>query len=227
MAWEIGVISDPNCDQSIVNTLVRYMPIWMVDSSINQRSAAVARQLAGEMWYPEAACTTFKVEDLEDREYNCLSVMYAVDLHHPDMAKLNFVGVQDSGNVRTGLKEFGFIPANATWPDTIAFRRPITTMKNSTNLKLDAYGWKNSDDVYESLFTVLGSPPWHGKNLNALNDSVVTGNINAVEVPYTLSIRNLRSANSDVRQFVLTLVDFISQREEEGCPVSIQIEDES
>ncbi len=199
MAWEIGFISDPTCDESIVNTLVRYMPIWMVDSSINQRTASVARQLAGEMWHPEAACTTFKVKNWEDREYNCLSQLDAVDLHHPDMAKLSFVGVEDSGTLRTGLKEFGFIPANATWPDTIAFRRPITTLKSISTLKLDAYGWKNSDDVYESLFAVLGSPVWHGKNFNALHDSIVTGGINTVEVPYSLSIRNVKATSSDVR----------------------------
>ena len=179
------------------------------------------------MWSPEASCTTFKVEDLEAREHNCLSELGMVDLHHPSMAKLNFVGVEDSNPLRTGLSELGFIPAKATWPNTIAFRRPIMTLKNIPLLKLDAVGWKNSDDVYESLFTVLGSPAWHGKNFSALNDSIVTGNINTIEVPYTLSIRSMKSANSEVRRFVSDLVDFISQREEEGCPVSIQIEDES
>jgi hypothetical protein len=225
MAWEIGVIVDPNCDESTVNTLVRYMPIWMVDTPANQLLAAIARQVAGEMWYPEAACTTFRVADVETREHNCLSELDIVDLHHPSMAKLNLVGVENSSTLRIGLKEFGFIPTNATWPDSIAFRRPVTTLKNTPILKLDASGWKNSDDVYESLFAVLGSPPWHGKNFNALNDSIVTGGINTVEVPYTLSICNMKSANSEVRFFVSNLGAFISEREAQGCPISIQIED--
>jgi hypothetical protein len=90
------------------------------------------------MWSPEADCTTFTVVDPEAREHNCLSNLDTVDLHHPNMAKLNLVGVESSSTLCTGLKEFGLIPANATWPHTIAFRRPVTTLKNIPILKLDA-----------------------------------------------------------------------------------------
>jgi RNAse (barnase) inhibitor barstar len=226
MAWEVAVIVDPHCSASTVDLLARYMPLWIVDTPSNQVCATTARQAASEMWLPEAVCTVFKTTDLDDREYNCLSVLDMVDLHHPSMAKLNFIGVADSETLRSGMKEFNFIPATTKWDNTIAFRRPLATLDNVPTLQLDASRWKNTDDIYESLFAVLGAPAWHGKNFNALNDSIVTGNVNAVEVPYTLSIRNMRSANSGVRLFVSNLVDFISKREAEGCPVSIQIEDD-
>jgi RNAse (barnase) inhibitor barstar len=227
MAWEIGVIVDPNGNEATVNTLVRYMPIWMADTPVNRLSAAIARRIAGEMWFPEAACTTFTVRDPVAREHNCLSNLDMVDLHHPNMAKLNLVGVESSSTLCTCLKEFGFIPANATWPHTIASRRPVTTLKNISTLELDASKWTNSDDIYESLFTVLGSPVWHGKNFDALNDSIVTSDINSVEVPYILSIRNVKAANSKVTRFVSDLTAFISEREAQGCSVSIKIEDDS
>jgi RNAse (barnase) inhibitor barstar len=227
MAWEIATIVDPHCNESAVYTLARYMPIWMVETPQNKECATSVRKAVGEMWLPEAVCTTFKVKDLNAREYNSLSELNAVDLHHPKMAKLNFVGVEDSDSLRTGAKDFGFIPATATWPGTIAFRRPLDMLLNVPSLQLDASNWKNRDDIYESLFTVLGSPSWHGKHFNALNDSIVTGSINAIEVPYRLSIRNLKSANSEIRSFIFDLVSFISEREMEGCPVSIQIEDGS
>ncbi len=157
----------------------------------------------------------------------CLNILDMVDLHHPSMAKLNLVGVEDSEVLRSGVKEFGFIPAKATWEGTIAFKRPVSTLTNVRNLQLDASTWKNTDDVYESLFTVLGAPPWHGKNFEALHDSIVTGSINVVGVPYTLSIRGMKSAKAAVKNFVSDLISFISEREAEGCPVSIQIESDS
>jgi RNAse (barnase) inhibitor barstar len=176
------------------------------------------------MWLPDAVCTIFKSADVNARENSCLEVMNMVDLHHPKMAKLNLIGVGDSESLRRGLKEFGFVPAKATWDDTVAFRRPIATLTSIPQFELDASSWESTDDVYESLFDVLGAPAWHGKNFNALDDSIVTGKINAIEVPYKLSIHGMQMANSEVRRFVSELTHFISEREAEGCPVSIQIE---
>ena len=203
------------------------MPLWIVDTPSNQVCATIARQTAGELWLPEAVCTTFRATNLDAREQNCLNILDMVDLHHPNMAKLNLVGVEASEVLHSGVKELGFIPAKATWEGTISFKRPVSTLTNVRHLQLDASTWKNTDDVYESLFTVLGAPHWHGKNFDALHDSIVTGSINVVEVPYTLSIRGMKSAKAAVRNFVSDLVSFISERETEGCPVSIQIESDS
>jgi hypothetical protein len=54
----------------------------------------------------------------------------------------------------------------------------------------------------------------------------VYGNIDVVAVPYTAPIRNMKSANSGVRQFASGLLNFISECQAEGCPVTIQIEDD-
>ncbi len=49
---------------------------------------------------------------------------------------------------------------------------------------------KDKDSLYDTLFEQLNSPSWHGRNLNALRDSVIVGDINGVEPPYKVLIRN-------------------------------------
>ena len=49
---------------------------------------------------------------------------------------------------------------------------------------------KDKDCLYDTLFEQLNSPSWHGRNLNALRDSVIVGDINGVEPPYKVLIRN-------------------------------------
>ena len=39
-------------------------------------------------------------------------------------------------------------------------------------LILDGASWNTKDDVYDGFFKVVGAPSWHGRNLNALNDSI-------------------------------------------------------
>lgn len=57
-------------------------------------------------------------------------------------------------------------------------------------LMLDGAGWSTKDDVYNAFFHAVGAPEWHGRNFNALNDSIANGSINKVEVPYTLVLIN-------------------------------------
>jgi RNAse (barnase) inhibitor barstar len=53
-------------------------------------------------------------------------------------------------------------------------------------LVLDGSTWQNRDDVYDAFFKAVGAPDWHGRNFDALNDSIATGSINKIEVPYRL-----------------------------------------
>jgi len=53
-----------------------------------------------------------------------------------------------------------------------------------TELTLNGAEWKTRDDVYDSFFRAVGATDWHGRNFNALRDSIATGSINTVEVRY-------------------------------------------
>lgn len=68
--------------------------------------------------------------------------------------------------------------------------------------RLDASGWRSRDDFYDALLGALGAPEWHGRNLDALWDSVATGDINAVEPPYRVVIGNAAGMPAELAVFV-------------------------
>jgi len=91
-------------------------------------------------------------------------------------------------------------------------------------LVLDGKNWTTPDDVYDSFFAVVGAPEWHGRNFNALIDSIETGNINEIEVPYRLIITNSASVGEGARKMVNDFVDLIHEIKARGCPVEIVVE---
>ena len=90
-------------------------------------------------------------------------------------------------------------------------------------LTLDAVGWITKDDVYDSFFAAVRAPSWHGRNLDALADSIGTGGINGMEVPYGLVVRNASKAGPDAQKMLNLLIELIERLQEEGCPVSIAV----
>jgi RNAse (barnase) inhibitor barstar len=65
-------------------------------------------------------------------------------------------------------------------------------------LELDAKNWKSVRDYVDALRAVLGSPEWHGNSVDAFIDSMVCGDINKVEPPYTIRIKNTKSLPADI-----------------------------
>ena len=92
-------------------------------------------------------------------------------------------------------------------------------------LILDGTNWTNSDDVYDAFFRAVGAPEWHGRNLDALNDSIANGSINEVEVPYRLIITNYELIGNGAKKMTDDFVDLIHEIEERGCPVEIRLVD--
>ena len=91
-------------------------------------------------------------------------------------------------------------------------------------LILDGAAWKCPDDVYDSFFRAVGAPSWHGRNFDALIDSIATGSINEVEVPYRLVIRNFGAIEVGAKKMADDFVDLINQLTAKGCPVEIRLE---
>ena len=71
-----------------------------------------------------------------------------------------------------------------------------------TEIYLNASGWRQPVEFYDALLPKLKSPDWHGKNLNAIIDSVVYGEINEIEPPLTIRVEGLRQAPEPVRSEV-------------------------
>ena len=91
------------------------------------------------------------------------------------------------------------------------------------DLILDANGWSRADDVYDAFFRAVGAPLWHGRNFDALNDSISTGQINAIEVPYRIIVTNSEQACSDARAMLEKFKGLIDDLASRGCPVEIKL----
>ena len=92
-------------------------------------------------------------------------------------------------------------------------------------LVLDATSWNTSDDVYEAFFKAAGAPAWHGKNLDALNDSIGTGNINAIEPPYRLLIENYDLMGPEAKKMTDKFVHLVNELGQQGCAVEVRVKD--
>jgi RNAse (barnase) inhibitor barstar len=89
---------------------------------------------------------------------------------------------------------------------------------------LDGSKWQSRDDVYDAFFQAVGAPTWHGRNLDALIDSIETGSINVVEVPYRLVIKHYGSVGAEAKKMAGDFVDLVQEIAARGCPVEIVTE---
>ncbi len=92
-------------------------------------------------------------------------------------------------------------------------------------LFLNAEGWNSNDDFYDTFFRAVGAPSWHGRNFDALNDSIAIGQINAVEVPYCIVIHNYEKIGIGAHKIVSDFIDLIGEIAARGCPVQIRTQD--
>jgi RNAse (barnase) inhibitor barstar len=91
-------------------------------------------------------------------------------------------------------------------------------------LILDGSTWQSRDDVYESFFKAVQAPQWHGRNFDALIDSIEHGDINGIEVPYKLTIKHSDSIGEGARKMADDFVELIHEIAARGCPVEIVVE---
>jgi RNAse (barnase) inhibitor barstar len=91
-------------------------------------------------------------------------------------------------------------------------------------LILNGAEWRTWDDVYDSFFRAVGAPDWHGRNFNALRDSIAHGSINAVEVPYRLVIKNYDRIGPSAKEMVDDFIDLIRDLASKGCAVEARVE---
>ena len=91
-------------------------------------------------------------------------------------------------------------------------------------LRLDAANWHGTDDVYDDFFRAVGAPSWHGRNFDALNDSIAGADINKIEVPYRIVIQNFSRAGGGAEKMARDFVDLIQELHDRGTPVEIAVE---
>ena len=82
-------------------------------------------------------------------------------------------------------------------------------------IELDATRWWKVTDFYDDLLNALEAPEWHGRNLNALYDSIIWGDINGVEPPYTVRIRNMSNTREAPREELEVFLKHLPEQERE------------
>ncbi len=89
------------------------------------------------------------------------------------------------------------------------------------DVNLEGTNWQTTNDFYDAFFKAVGSPSWHGRNFNALRDSIARGRINDVELPYTIHISGLDKMPTEARETVKDFYDLIKELRSEGYQVDI------
>ena len=90
-----------------------------------------------------------------------------------------------------------------------------------TTLTLDGTNWKTKDDFYDAFFKAVGAPDWHGRNFNALHDSIIYRDINQIEIPYTIRISGFGQAPEEVKNLVKDFCDLIKEFHSAGYDVDV------
>ena len=90
---------------------------------------------------------------------------------------------------------------------------------------MDGKNWNSPDDLYQAFFSAVGAPSWHGRNFNALRDSICTGRINKIELPYLIRIKNYSLIGPAAKIIAAEFIQLIGQLRESGCHVNIKVED--
>ena len=71
---------------------------------------------------------------------------------------------------------------------------------------IDWAALKSEEAFYDVLLPQLAAPDWHGRNLNALWDSVGVGHINGIEPPYRIVMRGITEVPDGLADFVRRVV---------------------
>ena len=66
---------------------------------------------------------------------------------------------------------------------------------------------KHEDHFYDLVLPQCGSPDWHGRNLDALNDSWVNGDISTGGPPFLIEIRNMELAHASLMPLAIAVIE--------------------
>lgn len=87
-------------------------------------------------------------------------------------------------------------------------------------IELDASAWTEPGDFYEALLPQLGAPDWHGRNLDALEDSIFGGDINSVEPPFHISMARTDELSPSMKDFLIRVNDVFADYGRSGATIS-------
>jgi len=91
-------------------------------------------------------------------------------------------------------------------------------------IRLDGGFWQTADDFYVAYLTAVGAPDWHGRNLDALWDSLTGGDINRRNPPFRVRIAGFAHMANNARQMVERFVAVVEEAKAAGHAVEVEVE---
>lgn len=78
-------------------------------------------------------------------------------------------------------------------------------------IEIDWNQIKTEEDFYCSFLPKLNAPEWHGHNLDALSDSLITGSVNDTEPPYTIVSMNTSEDLGSLKDFQIKVLAIFAE----------------
>ncbi len=226
MAWQIALVLD---SQTNLNVAIGEMPIWAQATQEREAYTQDERDSWNSMWHPDPGFTLINLPLGDDAVEYAASLIPTIAEHHPSLYCVHLYGISKSARLDVAMSETGFYPAEVNRDIGLTFMRSFDQF--ARDLVLGASDWNlTSDwylmnDLYSAFFAAVGAPEWHGRNFDALNDSIATGGINRIEVPYRIIIRNAPADNKMVKGVLEDFSGLIHHLQGRGCPVSFSLVD--
>ena len=222
MGWQVATVLDKETN---IAALLGWLPVWAWSTPEREASAKDLWEQWNKVWDPEPSLTLFNSPVGDDPAEALFTEIPTIELHHHRLTALRLFGIKDSPALREGFENLGykFVPASdGPW---LLFARPMSSLGDIPELELNAAAWKGRNDFYDAFFEAVGAPDRHGRNFDALVDSIETGAISKIEVPYRISIRNVRATSETVRNFLKEFANLVAEMNSRGCPVEMRIEE--
>jgi RNAse (barnase) inhibitor barstar len=221
MAWQVAIVLDAETD---VESLLGMMPVWAVTTPDRNANAKKDRESWDSLWFPEPGLTLWSNSFDKNNLDSLPRDISTVEEHHPYVACLRIFGLAASERLIAVMTELGYLLLPGAPFPSLDFGRSVDDFPDVCQIVLDATDWSSRDDFYSAFFQAVGAPTWHGRNFNALVDSIQTGRINQVEVPYQILVQNSVGKNPEIQEILSNFVDLVHEMQANGCPVSLSIE---
>jgi RNAse (barnase) inhibitor barstar len=90
-------------------------------------------------------------------------------------------------------------------------------------IELDGAAWRTVNDFYTSYLAAVGAPVWHGRNLDALWDSLTAGGINQRSLPFRIRISGITRMSPEAREIARRFEALVREAVQEGHGVGIDL----
>jgi RNAse (barnase) inhibitor barstar len=91
------------------------------------------------------------------------------------------------------------------------------------SIDLDGTTWLRADDFYSAYFAAVGTPEWHGRNLDAVWDSLTGGDINQRNLPYRVRIKGTSRMSAAARELVGRFQGLVQEAQRAGHSVQVEL----